>query len=208
MTITEYFQSSIASHNYIISWAILYIAGLGTSLTPCIYPIIGISVSVFGANQASSKMQSALLSLCFILGIATLFTPLGLISALSGAGLGRHMGSPWIMVPLAVLFVFMSLSMFGFFNMQLPEPIKKMLLKKSSLGYSGAFFIGLTSGIIAAPCSGPILAVLLSHIATSQDIVLGSSGLFFYSLGFGTLFFFSRNPCPSTSKIRYMADPY
>lgn len=188
--LAEKFETAMSSGNF--GWALLLIfgAGLATALTPCVYPMIAITVSVFGARQAKTRREGALLSLSFILGIAALFTPLGAISALSGAGMSEHMGSPYVMVPLALLFVAMAFSMFGFWDMNLPASWQNKLSQVGGAGYKGAFGIGFVNGLIAAPCTGPVLAVLLGYIASTRDVGFGALALFVYSLGLGTLFFF------------------
>ncbi len=183
------FEDALGSGSY--GWALVLIfgAGLATALTPCVYPMIAITVSVFGARQARSRAQGALLSLAFVLGIAALFTPLGVISAMTGAGMSEHMGSPYVMVPLALLFLAMAASMFGFWDMNLPASWQNRLAQVGGSGYRGAFGIGFVNGLIAAPCTGPVLAVLLGYIASSRSPGFGALALFVYSLGLGVLFF-------------------
>ncbi len=184
------FEDALGTGSY--GWALLIVfgAGLATALTPCVYPMIAITVSVFGARQARSRTQGALLSLAFVLGIAALFTPLGVISAMTGAGMSEHMGSPYVMVPLALLFLAMALSMFGFWDMNLPASWQNRLAQVGGSGYRGAFGIGFVNGLIAAPCTGPVLAVLLGYIASTRSPGFGALALFAYSLGLGVLFFF------------------
>src|SRR6188472_1535650 len=106
-------QSALAADNLLGTLALAFGAGLATSLTPCVYPMIAITVSVFGARKAKSRTEGALLSIAFVLGIAALFTPLGIISALTGSYMGAANSSPFVMVPLSMLFLAMAASMFG-----------------------------------------------------------------------------------------------
>lgn len=184
------FEDALGAGSYGWALAIIFAAGLATALTPCVYPMIAITVSVFGARQARSRAQGALLSLAFVLGIAALFTPLGVISAMTGAGMSEHMGSPYVMVPLALLFLAMAASMFGFWDMNLPASWQNRLAQVGGSGYRGAFGIGFVNGLIAAPCTGPVLAVLLGYIASTRSPGFGALALFVYSLGLGVLFFF------------------
>ena len=183
------FEGALASGNVGFALLVIFGAGLLTALTPCVYPMIAITVSVFGARQAKSRAEGAFLSLAFVLGIAAFFTPLGVISAMSGAGMGELNGSPWVMGPLALLFVAMALSMFGFWNMNLPPALQTKLASVGGQGYKGAFLVGLVSGVVAAPCTGPVIAVLLGYVASTRDAGFGALAFFIYSLGLGTLFF-------------------
>ena len=187
--LTEPFARALSSGSYGLALGLIFIAGLATSLTPCVYPMIAITVSVFGARKAKSRTEGALLSLAFVLGIAALFTPLGIISALTGSAMGAANSSPYVMVPLALLFLAMAASMFGAFDMNLPSGLSTRLAQVGGSGYKGAFLIGFVNGIIAAPCTGPVLTVLLSWVATSHDVAFGGLSLFVYSLGLGVLFF-------------------
>ncbi len=183
------FSGALESGSYGFALLIVFGAGLATALTPCVYPMIAITVSVFGAREAKSRFEGAMLSLAFVLGIAALFTPLGVISAMTGAGMGALNGNVWVMAGLSLLFVAMALSMFGLWDMNLPSSLQNKLAKVGGSGYKGAFLIGFVNGIIAAPCTGPVLAVLLGYVASTQDAGFGALSLFVYSLGLGVLFF-------------------
>jgi thiol:disulfide interchange protein DsbD len=188
--LTAPFERALSSGSYGLALGLIFLAGLATSLTPCVYPMIAITVSVFGARKAKSRTEGALLSLAFVLGIATLFTPLGIISALTGSAMGAANSSPFVMIPLSLLFLAMAASMFGAFDMNLPPALQTRLAQVGGSGYKGAFLIGFVNGIIAAPCTGPVLTVLLTWVATSHDVAFGGLSLFVYSLGLGMLFFF------------------
>lgn len=182
------FREALESGNYTIALAFIFAAGLATSLTPCVYPMIAITVSVFGAREAKSRAQGMLLSTVFVLGIAALFTPLGVVSALSGNLFSAWLSNPWLLGFLAIFFVVLSLSMFGAFELNLPPALQNKLAQAGGVGYKGAFVMGLVSGLIAAPCTGPPLLVLLGYIGKSGDVTFGALGLFFYSIGLGLLF--------------------
>src|SRR5579872_6961937 len=100
-----------------------YASGLLTSLTPCVYPMIAITVSVFGAKEAKSRLQGMLLSLTFVAGIVCLFTPLGVISALTGKGFGSALGNPWVVGAIAIVFAALAASLFGAFEITLPASL-------------------------------------------------------------------------------------
>jgi thiol:disulfide interchange protein DsbD len=166
-----------------------YVFGLATSLTPCVYPMIAITVSVFGAKEAKSRWQGALLSLTFVLGIVCLFTPMGVVSAMTGKGFGSALGNPWIVGVIAIIFLALAASLFGAFELALPASLNNRLSSVGGTGYRGAFLLGLVCGLVAAPCVGPFLFGLLGWIATTRNVALGSAAMAFYGLGLGTLFF-------------------
>ena len=182
-------DGAISGGSWAMALGLVFLAGLATALTPCVYPMIAITVSVFGARQAKSKLQGALLSLSFVMGIAAFFTPLGVIVAVTGAGMGQLNSNPIVMFGLATLFMAMALSMFGAWNMNLPPALQNRLAKVGGAGYKGAFGIGFVNGLIAAPCTGPVLAVLLTYVGASQSVGFGAAAMFVYSLGLGVLFF-------------------
>jgi thiol:disulfide interchange protein DsbD len=166
-----------------------YAFGLATSMTPCVYPMIAITVSVFGAKEATSRFQGMLLSLTFVLGIVCLFAPLGVVSALTGKGFGSALGNPWVVTLIAVVFVSLAASLFGAFELALPQGLNNRLAAVGGTGYRGALLLGLVCGLVAAPCVGPFLFGLLGWIATTRNVFLGSAAMTLYGLGLGTLFF-------------------
>lgn len=182
------FRVALEGGSFALALGLVFLAGLATSLTPCVYPMIAITVSVFGARQAKSKAEAALLSTAFVGGIAALFTPLGVLSALTGMAFGSPLANPWVVGFLVVLFLAMGLSMFGAFELNLPPALQNRLAQVGGVGYRGAFLIGLAAGVIAAPCTGPVLAVLLSWVGTTRDAGFGALSLFVYSMGLGLLF--------------------
>ena len=188
-SLAEKFESALSSGSYGLALALIFGAGLATALTPCVYPMIAVTVSVFGARQAKTKMEGALLSTAFVLGIAALFTPLGIVSALTGNAMGSALANPWVLVGLAVLFIAMATSMFGAWDMSLPSSLQNKLAQVGGAGYKGAFAVGFVNGLIAAPCTGPVLTVLLTYVGTTQSVLFGGTALFVYSLGLGALFF-------------------
>ena len=166
-----------------------YVAGVLTSLTPCVYPMIIITVSIFGAKEAKSRMQGALLSAVFVLGIVCLFAPLGVAFAASGKALGSALGNPYVVAGIATVFLALAASMFGAFEIALPQSMQQKLSGVGGVGYKGAFVLGLVCALVAAPCTGPFLFGLGAYIATTKDMVLGSGAMSAYALGLGTLFF-------------------
>jgi thiol:disulfide interchange protein DsbD len=185
---TGAFQRALA-HGALGALAASYAFGLATSLTPCVYPMIAITVSVFGAKEAKSRLEGMLLSLTFVLGIVCLFTPMGVVSALTGKGFGSALGNPWVVAAIALVFLSLSASLFGAFEIALPDGLNSRLSSAGGSGYRGAFVLGLMCGLVAAPCVGPFLFGLLGWIATTRNVALGSAAMALYGLGLGTLFF-------------------
>lgn len=188
-SIANPFEQALASGNFALALGLVFLGGIATSLTPCVYPMIAITVSIFGARKAKSKSEGALLSSAFVLGIAALFTPLGLFAALTGGIFGAALASPVVLIGLALLFLALAASMFGAFDLDLPPALKNRLAGMGGVGYRGAFALGLASALIAAPCTGPVLGFLLTWVGTTQNIAFGALSLFAYALGLGLLFF-------------------
>jgi thiol:disulfide interchange protein DsbD len=185
---TGAFQRALA-HGTAGALGACYLVGVATSLTPCVYPMIAITVSVFGAKEAKSRLQGAMLSLAFVVGIVCLFAPMGVASALTGKGFGSALGNPWVVALIALVFLSVSASLFGAFELALPESLNNRLSSVGGAGYRGAFLLGLVCGLVAAPCVGPFLVGLLTWIARTHNVALGSAAMSFYGLGLGTLFF-------------------
>jgi thiol:disulfide interchange protein DsbD len=161
--------------------------GLLTALTPCVYPMIPITLAIFGAKGVSRGRAAALAS-AYVIGIAVLFGALGTTFGLLGKAFGAYLGNPWVVVPLALFFVAMALSMFGAFELALPQGLQERLSRVGGRGFGGAFAMGLVAGLIAAPCTGPPLAGLLAYISTTRDAVFGFVLCAVYGLGVGLPF--------------------
>jgi thiol:disulfide interchange protein DsbD len=172
-----------------LAFAVAFAGGVLTSLTPCVYPLIPITVSIFGAKQARTRRQAMLLSALYVLGIAVMYSGLGLGAALTGKAFGSVMQNPWVIGAVALLFAAMALSMFGAFEIQLPPSLQARLSAVGGTGHAGAFGMGLVAGVIAAPCTGPVLAAALGFVATQGSVTFGVGIMFVYALGIGLLFF-------------------
>jgi thiol:disulfide interchange protein DsbD len=166
-----------------------FVGGLLTCLTPCVYPMIAITVSVFGAKQAKSRQQAVMLSLSFVMGIAVLFTTLLVGAALTGSLFGAALQKWWVNVGIALVMAAMAAAMFGAFELTLPDSVMQRLSTVGGVGYGGAFALGLVSSLIAAPCTGPVLTSVLIWIGKTQSVGLGALVGLMYSLGLGLPFF-------------------
>lgn len=175
---------------FLWAYALAYAAGVATSLTPCVYPLIPITIGLFGARDAQTTRLAAMgLAACYVGGLAVTYTSLGIVVGLTGGGFGAYLNKAYVIVPLALFFVAMAASMFGAFELQLPSEAQGALSNIGGKGPLGAFLMGLVAGLIAAPCTGPPLAALLVFVGTQKSVFLGGSLLFVYALGIGLLFF-------------------
>jgi cytochrome c-type biogenesis protein len=179
-----YLQGSL-----ILAFLAAYVGGVLTSFTPCVYPVIPITIAYIGAHRSSSKGKGFLISLVYVLGMAVVYTLLGGFAALTGRLFGQIQSNPWVYLVVANVCIVMGLSMLGVFMISIPVPrfLTGSAKREETGGIIGSFFVGAVSGLIVGPCTAPILAVLLSLVATGQNIVFGMSLMFVFALGLGTL---------------------
>lgn len=168
----------------------VFLAGVLTSLTPCVYPMIPITLAVLGSKGADhSPWKGFLVSFSYVSGIGVMFSSLGILAATSGRLFGSMLGHPIVVSFVSFVFFLMALSMFGFFEFQAPLWLQDKAVHLKSKGkYLSAFLTGIVAGIVAAPCVGPVIISILTHVAQTKNIAYGFSLLFFYSLGMGLLF--------------------
>ena len=171
-----------------LAFLLVFAGGILTSLTPCVYPLIPITVSIFGANESAGLFKSFLLSVVYVVGIVVMYSILGVAVASTGAVFGQIMANPWVVGFISLILVTLGLSMFGVFEIQLPSSVQNRLNTVGGAGFAGAFAMGTVAGVIAAPCTGPALAVVLTYIATTGSLFLGFWLMFTYALGMGMLF--------------------
>lgn len=175
-----------------LGWAFLFvfIFGLLTSLTPCVYPMIPITIAILGREaHARTRWKNFLVSLVYVSGICLTFSLLGVLAASSGALLGSFMASPWVQGTMCLVFFAMSLSMFGLFEMEAPRFLRDGILSHAKFhGYIGALISGMLAGVVASPCVGPALVGVLTFVAQSKNLWLGFWLLFAYAFGLGMIF--------------------
>jgi thiol:disulfide interchange protein DsbD len=162
-------------------------AGILTSFTPCIYPMIPIVVGVIGGHEKRSRIHALTLTLSYILGLAVVYTALGVIAAMTGQIFGKLSGNPWLLLVIANIIILLGLSMLDVFQISFIIPGLKGIQEGKRTGYLGTFLIGAASGLIAAPCTAPVLGLLLTYIATTRNAVLGTSLMFTFAIGMNTL---------------------
>jgi thiol:disulfide interchange protein DsbD len=183
------FSAALAGSGPLVAAGIAFASGLATSATPCVWPMIGITVSVFGAQEAKSRTQGAALSAAFVLGMAVLFTVLGVGAAKSGALFGSLLSNKLVVGFIAAVLLGLAASMFGAYELALPSSLNNRLATVGGIGYGGAFTLGLVTSLIAAPCTGPVMSALLIYIATTGNVLVGSAMMFTFALGLGVPFF-------------------
>lgn len=171
-----------------LAFLLVFVGGILTSLTPCVYPLIPITVSIFGANESSGFLKSLLLSIVYVLGIVVTYSILGVAVASTGAVFGQVMANPWVVGFISLILVALGMSMLGVFEIRVPYALQNRLNTVGGAGYAGALAMGTVAGVIAAPCTGPALAVVLTYIATTGSLFLGFWLMFIYALGMGLLF--------------------
>ncbi|RKH28120.1 hypothetical protein D7V77_09620 [Corallococcus sp. CA041A] len=174
-----------------LAWGalVVFAGGLLTALTPCVYPLIPITVSVFGARKAEARGRSLALTTSYIVGMGVVFSALGVLAAKTGQAFGSMLGSPVVVLGLAAFLLLLASSMFGAFELALPSSMQTKLSNVGGAGIAGAFVMGSVSGFLAAPCTGPVLTGLLAFVAKSANTTLGATLLFIYALGIGVPFF-------------------
>ncbi len=178
----------IASQGLVLTLAVIFVGGLALNLTPCVYPIIPITISFFVGQSSGKLSKSVSLALFYVLGMSITYSALGVAAAMTGGILGSSLQNPLVLVGIACVFLIFAFSMFGGFEIRVPTFLNQ-LAGGSRQGYAGALFMGLTVGIVAAPCIGPFVLSLLTYVAAQGDPVLGFLMFFVLSLGLGLPYF-------------------
>ncbi|MCI0515996.1 DUF255 domain-containing protein, partial [candidate division KSB1 bacterium] len=161
-----------------------FLAGLGLNLTPCVYPVIPITVSFFGSQQQKGKGAAFLIALFYVLGIAFIFAILGLISSLAGQQWGFLFQNTWFVVIMSLIMFLMAASMFGAFEIQVPGALMNRLGQSRS-GVLGALVMGLTVGVVIAPCAAGLIIGLVGLVAKLGIVAQGTLLFFVMGLGLG-----------------------
>ena len=170
------------SNSLIVQILLAMVLGLLLSLTPCIYPMIPITVGILQAHTSNSVWQNALRALAYSCGIATTFALLGLLSAFTGTLFGSFMASPWVIVSMVLLLGYLTGAMLGLYDMYIPRMLQNTNNNKAG-SLLAAFSFGAASGTVASPCLSPGLLLLLSIVSTSGNLVSGFALLFAFGVG-------------------------
>jgi thioredoxin:protein disulfide reductase len=167
---------------------LFFVAGLLLSLTPCVLPMVPILSSIIvGQGERVTRWRGFTLALAYALGMALLYTALGVAAGLLGEGLAAWLQKPWVLASFAALLVLLSLSMFGLYELQLPSSLRDGLSSKGDRmrggHYAGVFAMGGISALVVSPCVAAPLAAALLHISQTGDAVLGGLALFVLAMG-------------------------
>ncbi len=171
-------------------WLVLFVFGAGflVSLTPCVLPMIPITIGIIGARASGSRLKAFSLSLTYVAGLAMVYTALGATAGLTGGLFGAWMQNVWVVGAVGLFFALMGLAMFGLFDVAMPSGVTTKLNQMGGAGYGGAFIVGMVGAVVAGPCSGPVIAALMVLVGSEGEIFLGVSLMLAFSLGMGVLF--------------------
>ena len=181
--------SESLSASPMLALATLFGAGLLTSLTPCVYPMIPITVSVISgtATEDQSKWRTLSLTLTYVTGMALLYATLGLVAGLSGTLFGSVSASPWALLAIGNLLLLFALVMFDVLPVPVPRRLMEWAGRQEGGSYGAVFLLGASSGVVAAPCGAPAFAVVLTWVAATQAGLMGFVYLFVFSMGMTAL---------------------
>jgi thiol:disulfide interchange protein DsbD len=164
----------------------VYVSGLLTSLTPCVYPILPIVIGYLGSREGGVRGR-LLAGLSYVLGMALVYSALGLGAALTGSLFGSLTTNTWVYLAFGVLLLYLGGSMMDWYYVPMPNlpGLASESVKKSP--FLGPFVMGLTSGMVASPCTAPVLGTLLVYVAVKKALVTGGLLLFTFSMGLSTM---------------------
>ncbi|HKD11115.1 MAG TPA: cytochrome c biogenesis protein CcdA [Thermoanaerobaculia bacterium] len=193
------FGALLERRGYLFVLLLLFAGGLALNLTPCVYPVIPLTVSFFGGQTPGNSGRTFGLAAIYVLGMATMYSALGVAAALSGKLFGAALQSPWVLAAVAAVLVGLALSMFGLYDIRMPS----FLVQKTGArtGGAGAYAMGLLVGVVAAPCVGPFVLGLLAFVAARQSAALGFLFFFVLSLGLGLPYLFLAAFSGSLSRL-------
>jgi len=184
------------SGNPALAIPLVFAGGVLTSLTPCIYPMIPITAAIVGGSEASVEGSGAPrarwrplgLTLTYVFGLALVYSALGLFAGLTGTLFGTVSTNPWLYFLMANVLIIAALAMLDVLPVRVPSVLLSRASTAGTAGrYSGALVMGALSGLVAAPCSAPVMAAVLTWVSTTHSATLGFVYLFVFSLGMCTL---------------------
>ena len=178
-------EAMFRERGLLLAFLALFFIGLALNLTPCVYPMLSVTVSIFGGQNDPNMLRVFSKALIYVLGIATMYSILGVLASFSGELFGSWLQHPWVLGGIGLLLFALALSMFGLYEIQIPYWMASRLGTGSSTGFVGVYFSGLVVGIFAAPCIGPPIIALLAFIGAQGDPVFGFWSFFVLSMGLG-----------------------
>lgn len=174
----------LAERGLVTTLLFVVLLGLGLNLTPCVYPLISVTLAYFGMQGHHHTWRIAMLATIYVLGIIFSFSAVGVAASFSGGMFGALLQKPVVLIGLAALMVVLALSSFGVYQLQPPAWLMQRA-SSAAPGVLGAFLMGLTMGVVAAPCIGPVVVGLLVYVGSQQDAMLGFELFFALGLGMG-----------------------
>lgn len=167
---------------------LVFVAGVLTSLTPCIYPMIPITAAIVGGqaagDEAPPRWRTLALTLAYVLGLATVYSILGVVAGLTGTMFGTVSTNPWLYFAMANLLVLAALAMLDVLPVRLPASMVQRAATAGTGGRAaGAFAMGAMSGLVAAPCGAPVMLAVLTWVTRTGSAALGFVYLFVFSVG-------------------------
>lgn len=187
-SLASFLEQAVLQKNFLIAGSMSLAAGFLTALSPCVYPLIPITLSIMGSRKYESRMHGFFTAAIYVLGMITLYSALGISFASLGILAGSLLQNQFVLVGIALFFIVLALGMLGVFNILLPQKFLARLTKIGGSSYKGVFLMGLVSGIIAAPCTGPVLAFILTLVAVGGEVFTGAYLTILYGLGMGLPF--------------------
>lgn len=182
------YQRAAAKFGILGVLAAAFLWGFLASLTPCVYPMIPVTVSVIGASNSGSVFQGFVLSLFYVLGMSLTYAVFGVVAAWTGSLFGAYTDHPAVRILVAGIFLILAIGMFDIFHVQVPSSISSYLNRYSGKGKLGVFLTGAAAGAVVGPCVGPMLVGLLVYIAAIGSKVQGFFIMWSFALGMGILF--------------------
>lgn len=178
----EFITGSIRDPSF-ASLFLAYFGGVLASLSPCIYPVIPVVVGVIGASHVERRLRALTLSLSYALGIAIVYTALGITASLTGRLFGEIATSPYSYLVFGNVCLILAFWMMDWIQL----PYFSTGTGEQRRGHVGVFVTGMLSGLVVAPCASPVLFGLLLYVSTTRDVFLGGSMLFSFSIGMSTI---------------------
>lgn len=168
-----------------VAFFAIFLVGLALNLTPCVYPMLSVTVSLFGTQSDTNTARVFLKAVVYVLGIASMYSALGVTAALSGGLFGSWLQSPWVLALIGALLFTLALSMFGLYQIQAPYWLTSKLGGTTGTGFVSLYVSGLVVGVFAAPCIGPPVIALLALVGQKGDPLFGFWSFFVLSTGLG-----------------------
>lgn len=166
----------------------VFFAGILTSFTPCIFPMIPITLALIGQDILENKFLAFKKTCIYVLGIATTYSVLGLVAASTGSLFGQFLSNPWALIGIGGFYFLMATSLLGLFEIQFLNNLQNKMNRPSMQSMGGIFVFGAFTGLFASPCVGPVLIAILTYAAQSKNLLFSFFLLFVYALGLGQIF--------------------